>query len=537
VQKLWLGLSLVALVGCATPRHERRVAIQPLEARARDLMDDDRLHVAMRLLMSQVGRSKPGPARTRAEVLLVEVGRRIDDRLVLPVWLEANIGARLWKLPLSAEQRTWAHYALGSHDARKGDSEAAIAHLEEVPASSEHYPRAQFRMGLIAAGHRRDAIAGRKHFENAGEVARRKGQADVASEAESALARLDYEAGDFEASVARYTTILSDAASDDPRHIERAWAHYRSGNDDAAWDAMQGLDPRRTPEVAVLRAAVRLRQCVLSEAVELAGAILDPAFEVAPPPTHVRLARLEARSARAKAELEGLEDASLITYGQQEAEQWRDFATIIRSEEARRQAIFVEDFQRRARVVRLEAAWRLAGEDAATPCVSAVDASNADTWRIVAALDAEVILESPRPPTRDPIAVAEILRIAALWNPAHERALPWLERALAVYDAPPDGHDATEVAASRRRVLLQVGDVHFLRGRAAEARKAYVEAARSGPSPGEDLYARYGSAWAAWAEGDVDAANKTMRAVLRDARAVAQAPLVEAAREALTLFR
>ncbi|MEQ8981274.1 MAG: hypothetical protein RL846_25245 [Deltaproteobacteria bacterium] len=162
MQKLWLGLSLVALVGCATPRHERRVAIQPLEARARDLMDDDRLHVAMRLLMSQVGRSKPGPARTRAEVLLVEVGRRIDDRLVLPVWLEANIGARLWKLPLSAEQRTWAHYALGSHDARKGDSEAAIAHLEEVPASSEHYPRAQFRMGLIAAGHRRDAIAGRK---------------------------------------------------------------------------------------------------------------------------------------------------------------------------------------------------------------------------------------------------------------------------------------------------------------------------------------------------------------------------------------
>lgn len=531
----------ITLAACAAVPAESG-GPESARVRAQALLDQDRPHIAHAFLMAETVEMEPGPERDRAEVLLVELGRQLDERTLLPHFLRTRIGGRLWTLPLTAEQRAWAHLAIGTELVRGGDHRAAAEHLEAVPETSAYYPAAQHRLGVsMMFPQNLDEAGARVHLERviaAGEASNRP---DVIREGHAGLARIDFNGRRYDASAERYRSILVGAPADDPVHLERAWALFHGRHLDEAWTEVEGLSLERSPEVVVLRATLRFQQCALTDAIDIAGTILDPGFARIPSEPSPRMKRLAARPERVRRELEGLVDAELIALGEQQLDQWTRLASILESDVARRDKVFFEDFVLQARIVRMESAWLLAGQErSGSPCPAVPRSADAETWLTRAAQEASRIAATSKVPTSRQHALAEVLRRAALVLPTHAEARDWITAALGAYDralASPEAENPGEIRDARRRALMQLGDIHALNDRIAEAREAYASARKARPTPGEALYLRYALAFVEARDGDVASARHQMQAVLRDARANRHADLARAAQEALSAIK
>jgi hypothetical protein len=129
--------------------------------------------------------------------------------------------------PLPSGPRSFVAYYQGLVDYRQGQTKWGDRHFARVDADSRYSAKVKYLKGVYALVHERDEATAREIFEalaNGDNVPR-----DLQNQAKIALARLDYEAKEYQASYDRYGSVLLPEL--DPGHapiyLERAWNLYR----------------------------------------------------------------------------------------------------------------------------------------------------------------------------------------------------------------------------------------------------------------------------------------------------------------------
>jgi TolA-binding protein len=183
----------------------------------------------------QVAQAPNADSRAKGEALgrLVVIADTQRDRAAL----ERHMSA-LKQLPADSAPAT-LNYLLGRALYHVGDTRAALDTLERIPNTDPDYPRARYFIGasLFKAGKKDQAL---ETFANlaAGEYPDPNQQRYV-DLANMAVARITYDAGDFEKAREIYARL--DAASDlfGESLYETAWAHLRQNQLDEANNALE----------------------------------------------------------------------------------------------------------------------------------------------------------------------------------------------------------------------------------------------------------------------------------------------------------
>lgn len=158
------------------------------------------------------------------------------------------------------------NYVLGEFFYDYNNFERALTHLEAVTPSSLDYPRALYLQGLVMVQNNmfRSAV---QAFQNTIMAADRLGgPVEVMDDAYLALARIAYEAGDYDASIYYYRRLRQDSPRLPRAFYESAWAYFSKGDYSRALGTFQVLHSPFFahfffPELWILEATVYLNMC------------------------------------------------------------------------------------------------------------------------------------------------------------------------------------------------------------------------------------------------------------------------------------
>jgi predicted negative regulator of RcsB-dependent stress response len=165
-----------------------------------------------------------------------------------------------------------------------GALDAALAAFAKVSSGHSRYPEAQYYMGVIRAssvsssdaekGWENDksmVSAARINFEETIQYARANDAADLKNLAHLALARLAYQAKQFNQSAYHYQSVQSSSPFAREALYETAWALYRLGEFNRSLGGLHALgssyyESKDFPELWILRSLNYLKLCRFDEA-------------------------------------------------------------------------------------------------------------------------------------------------------------------------------------------------------------------------------------------------------------------------------
>lgn len=209
----------------------------------------------------------------------------------------------LAKLSLSQipdEYRPLFSFHLGRILLNTGAGAAALAAFDRVPSGHRRYPEAQYYMGVVKASELGSNIGEKEwdregsavyetrlHFDQALHVSRSADAGDLHNLASLSLARLAYQAKQYNQAVYYYQAVEANSPFARESMFENAWALYRLGEFNRSLGALHPLgtsyfESRDLPELWILRSLNYLKLCRFDEAQRAANTFENDARQSVP---------------------------------------------------------------------------------------------------------------------------------------------------------------------------------------------------------------------------------------------------------------
>lgn len=210
-----------------------------------------------------------------------------------------------------------------------GALDAALAAFQKVEIGTPRYPEAQYYMGVIGASSVTSSEAekgwevensitsnARKHFEETIQFAPAQDPSDLKNLAHLALARLAYQAKQFNQSAFHYQSVEASSLYARDALYETSWALYRLGEFNRSLGSLHALgspyfESKDYAEVWILRSLNYLKLCRFDEANRAANTFEQLSKEIRPQISDYTK-RLNTKDIRSMAQIKSLETLTWI---------------------------------------------------------------------------------------------------------------------------------------------------------------------------------------------------------------------------------